>query len=59
MKSSQPKGGNKAQIWNIAEGDKHEAEGKSLFFLHVENAHETVMQRYRFVEEKRPLTSLG
>lgn len=49
MKSSQPKGGNKAGIWNTAEGDKHEAQGESFYFLpllHIQNADETIMQRY-------------
>lgn len=33
MKSSQPERGNKAQIWNTAEGDKHGAQGESLVFF--------------------------
>lgn len=49
MKSSQPKRGNKAQIWNTAEGDKHEAQGESFFSLpppHIQSTDETVLQRY-------------
>lgn len=37
MKSSQPGGGNKPQIQNTAEEDKHRADGESLFFsLHMQ-----------------------
>lgn len=45
MKSSQPKRGNKAQIWNTAEGDKHEAQGESFFFLSFYFTYKMQMER--------------